>query len=79
MILPIQLRREIHEIQTLEICVDLGHVCGRDLRQGAPTLMWICRTGWECLSIALLLAVAWEGCHMAPLKITVAIQIWSAC
>ena len=32
-----------------------------------------------CLAIALLLAVAWEGCHVGPLKVNVAMQRCPAC
>ena len=39
MVLPIQLPTGIHEIQPLEICVDFGAMCGRDLRKGGPTLI----------------------------------------
>ena len=79
MILPRQLPWGVHEIQPLEICVDFGPICGRDPRKGAPTLICICHRTWLCLSIALLLAVSWEGCHMRPLKIRGPMQIWSAC
>ena len=71
-ILPIKVPTGIHEIQPVEICVYSGPICGRNPRKGAPTLIWICHRGWGCLSIALLLAVAWEGRHMGPLIIIVA-------
>ena len=81
MILPIQLPRGIHEIQPLEICLDFGHIFGRDSRKGGPTLTLTLDLSQRMgvLAIALLLAVAWEGCHMGPLKINVAMPIWSAC
>ena len=75
MILPIQTPRGIDEIQPLETCVDLGPICGRDPRKGDLDLS----QRMVVQSIALLLAAAWGGCHMGPLKINVAMQIWSAC
>ena len=39
MTLPIQPLRGIHEIEPLGICVDFGHICGRDPRKGAPILI----------------------------------------
>ena len=50
---PHQLPRGIREIQHLDIYVDFGHICGRDLRRDAPSLMWICYRGWGYLLIAL--------------------------
>ena len=39
MILPNHLLWGIHEMQSLEVCVDFGPICGRDPRKSAPTLI----------------------------------------
>ena len=75
-ILPIQLPKEIHEVQPLQICVDFGPICGRDPRKGAPTL--ILDLSQRMGMLVDRSAVAREGCYMGPLKINVAMQIWSA-
>ena len=79
MILRIHLPRGIHEIQSLEISVDFAPLSGTDLHKTVLTPILDQLQRLAVIVDRLALAVAWEGRHMGPLKISVAMQIWSAC